>query len=106
MRPSRATTNENSPIWATARPASRATRAEYAISAGPAAAISALPATTTTTPPTVRNGFLRRKSNCTSIPGGDEEERDEDVAEREQLGQRLVPVIGFRDHEAGQESPE
>jgi len=39
-------------------------------------------------------------------PDGDEEERDEDVAERHQLGERLVRVVGLRDHESGEKRAE
>jgi hypothetical protein len=35
-----------------------------------------------------------------------EEQRDEDVAERHQLGERLVAVIGFRDDETGEKGAE
>ena len=39
-------------------------------------------------------------------PHGHEKQRDEDVAERQQLRHGLMPVIGLRDHESRQERAE
>src|SRR5439155_1339824 len=68
LRPSRASTKENSPICETARPASRATRPEYPITAGPTAASRAFPPMITATPPRASAGCSRKNSTCTSMP--------------------------------------
>src|SRR2546422_4840698 len=51
-------------------------------------------------------GVLEDEVELDQHPDRHEEERDEDVAERQELRHGLVGVVGLRDDEAGEERPQ
>ena len=98
--------NENSPIWVRPTPTSSAVTSGYPKSRTTSAQITSLP---TTTRPMIAISSGRLATTLRRVDeraDRDEEDRHEDVAHRQQAGQRLVRVVGVADHQPGQEGAE
>ncbi len=102
-RPMLASRKLNSPIWLVSRPAFEARTGPTSVSRNPAVEMIALPPTRTRTTMRDLERVLHQDLRLEEHPQGDEEERREDVPQRDDLGQHMRVEVRFGDDEAGEE---